>query len=255
MAPDDDAAAGDDPTGVGGAGAGGAGPESADLDGADLEAGGTDAAGLGRVAHEQAVLDAATASLLAVGVRRTTLTDVARRARVSRMTVYRRWPDLRSLVGDVMTREWTRLVARTTSAVGPGPAPGGARAFLVDHVIATTEAFRANPLFRKIVAVDPELLLPYILDRRGATQDVILQLLVDLIDAGHADGSVRAGPSGAQARTVLLTVQSYVLSAAPVGAGLPAGQLADELRHLLDVYLAPTAPARPRGPSGPAPPT
>nr|MDT0664439.1 helix-turn-helix domain-containing protein [Micromonospora sp. DSM 115978] len=43
------------------------------------------------------MLDAAEASLLAVGVRRTTLTDVARRAGVSRMTLYRRWPDLRTL--------------------------------------------------------------------------------------------------------------------------------------------------------------
>ena len=32
------------------------------------------------------------------GVRRTTLTDVARRAGVSRMTIYRRWPDVRTLV-------------------------------------------------------------------------------------------------------------------------------------------------------------
>jgi AcrR family transcriptional regulator len=201
-----------------------------------------EAGGPARVANERAVLAAATASLLDVGVRRTTLTDVARRAGVSRMTVYRRWPDLRSLVGDVMTVEWTRLVARTTPRLGSGPPPpGGARAFLVDHVIATTEAFRANPLYRKIVAVDPELLLPYILDRRGTTQDVVLGLLGDLIDAGHSDGSVRPGPTAAQARTVLLTVQSYVLSGTAVGAGLRPGELADELRHLLDAYLAPAA--------------
>jgi AcrR family transcriptional regulator len=206
-----------------------------------------DPALVGRLANEQAVLDAATASLLAVGVRRTTLTDVARRARVSRMTVYRRWPDLRSLVGDVMTREWTRLVARTAPApaAGPGPGPGqpgapaGARAYLVEHVVATAEAFRANPLFQKIVGVDPELLLPYILDRRGATQDVVLRLLADLVEAGHADGSVRPGPTAAQARAVLLTVQSYVLSGEAIGAGLPPGQLAEQLRHLLDAYLAP----------------
>ena len=37
-----------------------------------------------------AVLDAARACVLDVGVRRTTLSDVARRAGVSRMSLYRR---------------------------------------------------------------------------------------------------------------------------------------------------------------------
>ena len=51
------------------------------------------------------VLDAAREVVLAVGVRRTTLTEVARRAGLSRMTIYRRWPDVRALVADLMTRE------------------------------------------------------------------------------------------------------------------------------------------------------
>src|SRR5881392_3083314 len=55
------------------------------------------------------LLGAARDCVLAVGLRRTTLTDVARRAGVSRMTMYRRWPDMRSLVADLMTREWSAL--------------------------------------------------------------------------------------------------------------------------------------------------
>ena len=46
------------------------------------------------VDEQDRVLDAARACVLAVGVRRTTVTDVARRAGVSRMTLYRRFPDL-----------------------------------------------------------------------------------------------------------------------------------------------------------------
>jgi AcrR family transcriptional regulator len=41
-------------------------------------------------ATTEAILDATRASVLDFGIRRTTLTDVARRAGVSRMTVYRR---------------------------------------------------------------------------------------------------------------------------------------------------------------------
>ena len=49
---------------------------------------------------DHALLDAARATILAVGWRRTTLTDVARRAGVSRMTLYRRWPDMQTLLAD-----------------------------------------------------------------------------------------------------------------------------------------------------------
>ena len=60
-------------------------------------------------------LDAARACILDVGWRRTTLTEVARRAGVSRMTIYRAWPDMPAVLGDLMTREWSEVVARAVS--------------------------------------------------------------------------------------------------------------------------------------------
>lgn len=194
-----------------------------------------------RAVGEDAVLDAAAASLLAVGVRRTTLTDVARRAGVSRMTLYRRWPDLRTLVGDVMTRQWSRVVA----ASRPAGIGGGGRGELVAAIVATTEAFRADPLFRKIVGTDPELLLPYVLDRRGAAQDQIVALLESDLGRAQTAGVVRAGDPAALARTVLLVVQSFVLSADALGAGVPPESLTRELHRLLDRYLAPDHHAAP----------
>src|SRR3954452_4190567 len=58
----------------------------------------------------QQILDATRATVLAVGVRRTTLTDVARRAGVSRMTLYRLVPDVTTLILEVMTREFAQLL-------------------------------------------------------------------------------------------------------------------------------------------------
>ena len=55
-------------------------------------------------------LDAARDCILDIGWRRTTLTEVARRAGVSRMTIYRAWSDMSQLLGDLMTREWGGLV-------------------------------------------------------------------------------------------------------------------------------------------------
>src|SRR5213595_3799050 len=57
-----------------------------------------------------AILEATRDSVLAVGVRRTTLTDVARRAGVSRMTVYRLVPDVTTLILAVMAGEFAALL-------------------------------------------------------------------------------------------------------------------------------------------------
>src|ERR1700722_18332662 len=84
---------------------------------------------------ETAILDAAAACVLAFGVRRTSLSDVARRAGVSRPTVYRRWPDLRALVADLMTRELATVFAGASSASGP-PAPGPVRQQAVSEFLA-----------------------------------------------------------------------------------------------------------------------
>ncbi|WP_067481986.1 TetR/AcrR family transcriptional regulator [Actinomadura hibisca] len=188
--------------------------------------------------HDDTVLDAARDCVLAVGVRRTTLTDIARRAGVSRMTLYRRWPDVRTIVGDLMTREWTALAADVQDLGG-----GLVRGRLVDSLVAGVRAFRDHPLLRKIVEVDPELLLPYVLDRCGASQEAFLELFEAAVAAGQADGSVRAGHPVRQARALLLVVQSFALSA-PIMIDAADPELAPdafdaELRHTLERTLAP----------------
>src|SRR5690242_17748080 len=115
---------------------------------------------------EDTVLDAVRDCVLAYGVRRTTLTDVARRAGVSRMSIYRRWPDVRSLVGDLMSREWHAVLVTAASAATKRR--GTRRSRGVAQIVAVVAALREHPLLRKIREVDPEVLLPYMLDRRGA---------------------------------------------------------------------------------------
>ncbi|MET8948684.1 helix-turn-helix domain-containing protein [Streptomyces sp. NPDC004542] len=186
------------------------------------------------------MLDAVRDCVLAVGVRRTTLTDVARRAGVSRMTLYRRWPDVRSLVGDLMTREWVDVALR---AMPERRADRSTRDLIVDGLVDGVEAFRAHPLFRKIIDVDPELLLPYVLDRRGASQDALLELLAGALRDGHADGSVRACPVQRQARSLLLVVQSFTLSLRTMtdedDPDLTTAAFLAELRTVLERTLTP----------------
>jgi AcrR family transcriptional regulator len=184
-----------------------------------------------------AYLDAARACILDVGWRRTTLTEVARRAGVSRMTIYRSWSDMQTLLGDLMTREWTGVVQAALAAQDPAQ-PAVDR--LVDGIVGTVRVLRDNELFVRIVELDPELILPYVLSRRGRSQDLILSLTDEAIRTGQAAGEVRAGSSVAIARGLLLAAHGFVLSAhTMVDDEVTEAELDAELTTLLTRTLAP----------------
>ena len=74
------------------------------------------------------ILDAADDCVLAFGVDRVTLAEIARRAGLSRPTVYRRFPDTRSILAAVLTR-------RITGALDAVPSAGVGRRWLVERII------------------------------------------------------------------------------------------------------------------------
>jgi AcrR family transcriptional regulator len=187
-----------------------------------------------------AYLDAARACILDVGWRRTTLTEVARRAGVSRMTIYRTWSDMPELLGDLMTREWGELVASTQPTMGYGEAAAPAPAQIADGVLRAVTVLRENELFVRIVELDPELILPYLLARRGRSQELILGLLSAVIEAGQAAGTVRAGDPTTLARGVVLAAHGFVLSAHTMtDDAVSADDLDEELRLLVTRSLTP----------------
>jgi AcrR family transcriptional regulator len=155
-------------------------------------------------------LDAARDCILDVGWRRTTLTEVARRAGVSRMTIYRTWADMPQLLGDLMTREWAGVVAEALAEEDPD-APTVER--LVGDIVGTVRRLRENELFVRIVDLDPELILPYLFSRRGRSQDAILELTVAALRKAQAEGTVRDGNPVVMARAMLLAAHGFVLSA------------------------------------------
>ena len=178
-------------------------------------------------------LDAARACILDVGWRRTTLTEVARRAGVSRMTIYRAWSDMPSLLGDLMTREWGEVVAAQ-------PAGDATPDDLADVLLATVRALRDNELFVRIVELDPELLLPYLLARRGRSQEAIAGLLEAAITEGQAAGAIREGNPATLARGLLLAAHGFVLSAQTmVDDSVTEADLDEELRLLTRRTLVP----------------
>jgi AcrR family transcriptional regulator len=178
-------------------------------------------------------LDAARQSILDVGWSRTTLTDIARRAGVSRMTLYRKWPDMGSLLADLMTREWSELVHVDTMS-------DDARERLVRSAVGTVRAIRANELFGRIIELDPHLLLPYILERPGRAQRQVIDVMTAQVKASQASGEIRAGDARLLARSIVLACHGHTLSAhSMAGPGVTQAKLDDELATLLDRYLRP----------------
>ncbi|OLT39959.1 TetR family transcriptional regulator [Saccharomonospora sp. CUA-673] len=193
----------------------------------------------GRVADD-ALLDAAKECVLADGVRRTTLTGIAKAAGVSRMTLYRRFPDVRSVLAALMTREFSALLQGISGDLDTGDT---ARARLVAHAVAGVRHLGTDPLLRTVLDRDAELLLPYITERLGATQRVAEDGLRAFVDQGHTDGSIRVGDPSTQARSLLLLLQSFVLSRRPATTDdestVDDDALLDELAHLLEGALKP----------------
>lgn len=184
---------------------------------------------------EERILDAARGCVLEYGVRKTTLVEVARRANVSRPTVYRRWADTASLLADLMTREFRATIAEVL------PTDGDARTRLVHGVVDGARRIREHALFVKVFNADAELVLTYIVNRLGRSQRDVLDLCAAEIRSGHDDGSVRAGDPQRMAMMLLLIAQSAVQSARMVEDVLEPDVLDAELARAVGAYLSPVA--------------
>jgi AcrR family transcriptional regulator len=158
----------------------------------------------------EGVAEAVRESVLAVGVRRTTLTDVARRAGVSRMTLYRMAPDVEALILSVMTTDFAGVLMAAEAAAARRRS---ARARLVAMTADVARRLPDEPLFRRVIDVDPDLLLPYLTERVGSTQRLAIEHLERVIRDGHADGSIRSGDPAVMATALLVAVAPFIVSA------------------------------------------
>lgn len=182
----------------------------------------------------QQILDAAYELLLAVGMRRLNMADIARSASVSRATLYRHWPNANSVVGALVTREFAAVTACAFATDAES-----SRARLVSGVVATAHSLRVHPLMRKIIDVDPQFLLPYLIERRGTSTTDQLGLMEMSLQAGRADGSIRAGQASVQARAIWLLACSFTLTAPVLADDVALKDLDEQLVEILDRYLAP----------------
>ncbi|MDH3025972.1 TetR/AcrR family transcriptional regulator [Gordonia alkanivorans] len=100
----------------------------------------------------QKILDAAMSSLLAKGLKRTSIEAIAALAGVSHMTVYRRWPHKEDLFSDLLSREADELFARVDRELA---GTGDPRERLIEGFAAIFWSFYDHPLLAREYAADP----------------------------------------------------------------------------------------------------
>lgn len=181
---------------------------------------------------EGRILDAAADCVLAFGVDRVTLAEIARRATISRPTVYRRFPDTRSILAALLT-------ARITRALDSVPSTGVGRVPLVERVVGVAQAIRWDDVVMSVLYQDPNLAMSYLSERLGTSQQMLLDTVAAEIRAAQDQGSVRSGDVRQLAVMCLLITQSTILAAHMVEAILPSDDLVAQLTLALNGYLAP----------------
>jgi AcrR family transcriptional regulator len=177
------------------------------------------------------ILDAAASCVRDFGLDRVTVAEIARRARVSRPTVYRRWPDTRSILAALLT-------SRVTGVLRDVPSGGVGREALVERIVAVAARLREDELVMSVFRSAPELAMVYIAERLGTSQQILIDAVAAEVEAAQAEGSVRKGDPRQLAAMMLLITQSSIQSARIVKPILGPAELAAELAYSLNGYLS-----------------
>ena len=180
------------------------------------------------------ILTAAASCVRDFGVQRVTLAEIARRAGVSRPTVYRRWPDTATILAALLTD-------RITGAWREVPMRGTGREALVRRITAVASRLRRDELIRTVLRSAPELAMVYISDRLGTSQQILIDVLAEEIRKAQVNNSIRRADSRQLAAMVLLITQSTIQSGQIVEPILDSDALGVELAHTLNGYLCPRA--------------
>ncbi|EUA00842.1 bacterial regulatory s, tetR family protein [Mycobacterium kansasii 662] len=157
------------------------------------------------------------------------LAEIARRAGVSRPTVYRRWPDTRSIIAALLT-------SHITDVLDELPLDGDDREAVVRQVVAVADRLRRDDLIKALMHSD--LARVYITERLGTSQQFLIEGLAARLKVAQRSGSVRAGDPRQLATMVLLIAQSTIQSVDIVNPILDSQALAAELTYSLNGYLA-----------------
>ena len=182
----------------------------------------------------ESILDAAVVEFERHGFRRVALDDVARRAGVSRTTIYRRFANRDELVGAVIERENTALFAEIAAELKQA---GPQANYYVEAFTHSILKFRRHRVLDRMITDDPGFVLQLAHRHWAAAIERMADALRVIFPDGFAD---RIGPRAVDelADTILRYAAMVLLlpGAAPL-------ETADELRAFAAQHFLPSLPA------------
>jgi AcrR family transcriptional regulator len=181
-----------------------------------------------------AILDAAAMEFERHGFRRVALDDVARRARVSRTTIYRRFANKDDLVSAVIDRENAILFAEIAAELkNAGPQSN----YYVEAFTLSIMRFRRHRVLDRMIADEPGLVLELGRQHLGAAIERMAAALRVIFPAGFAERI------GAEAVNELAeTILRYAAMALLLPSAQPL-ETADDIRRFATQHFLPSIPA------------
>jgi TetR/AcrR family transcriptional repressor of uid operon len=161
-----------------------------------------------RDAASHRILDAALGLAAASGLKNLTMDDVARRAGVGRMTVYRRFGSRTALVDALAVRECRRCLETIGAAIDPAEDAGERMAAMFT---ATLTVIREHPLLARLASFEPEALLHELTRDDSAVFRLVRAFLVGLIEQGQSAGELAPGDPAVLAELSVRLGASFVL--------------------------------------------
>ncbi|WP_460718152.1 TetR/AcrR family transcriptional regulator [Nocardia heshunensis] len=187
---------------------------------------------------ETRILDAALVQFQKVGVKKTTIEDVAKQAGVDRVTVYRRLGSRDGLVQAVVGREVATLLADLTGIPDRHTDLEG----LVAEVFVTViTRWRAHPLVERLLAVEPERILVKLTVDGAGVFAMSVAATVGILGRA-ADAGLFEAPADLATRAEIgcRVVHSMIL----VQGGLAGLETPEELAEFARSYLVPIIAGR-----------
>jgi AcrR family transcriptional regulator len=181
----------------------------------------------------EAILDAAVVEFERHGFRRVALDDVARRAQVSRTTIYRRFSNKDELVAAVIERENVRLFADIAAELKQA---GPQSNYYVEAFTVSILKFRRHRVLDRMITDDPGFLLQLASQHHGAAIERMADALRIIFPQGFAE---RIGEQAVNelADTILRYAAMVLL--------LPSAQpldMADDIRAFARQHFLPSLP-------------
>ena len=124
------------------------------------------------------ILDATLATMADHGIARLSLEDVARRAALSRQTVYRYFPSKGDLVEATVLREEQAFIENMVSAAGR---QRDLEAALRAAIEAAMRTGQAHALLNRLLATEPESLVALVTTDRGPVLSAARQALEEIL--------------------------------------------------------------------------